>query len=157
MIAKHVTLLFLLQEDKILLAMKKRGFGEGRYNGVGGKIEPGETVEQAMVRECQEEICVTPVNYWKVAEHDFFVEGENAWRMYAHVYFCDNWNGEPCETEEMAPEWFALTDIPYESMWQDDTHWLPPVLDGKKLMGRFTFDDSDNMLSHTLTTIEAFS
>lgn len=157
MSAKHVTLLFLLQEDKILLAMKKRGFGAGRYNGVGGKIESGETVEQAMVRECQEEICVTPLNYWKVAEHDFFVEGGSAWRMYAHVYFCDSWNGEPRETEEMAPEWFALADIPYDNMWQDDTHWLPQVLEGQKLMGRFTFDNNDNMLSHQLTTVEAFS
>lgn len=155
--AKHVTLLFLLREDKILLAMKKRGFGAGRYNGVGGKIEPNETVEQAMLRECQEEICVTPLNYWKVAEHDFLTEGDNAWRMYAHVFFCDTWEGQPRETEEMAPEWFALTDIPYDNMWQDDTHWLPSVLDGKKLMGRFTFDDKDNMLSHQLTAVEAFS
>jgi len=54
MTEKHLTLLFLIKEDQILLAMKKRGFGMGRFNGVGGKIEPGETIEQAMIRECQE-------------------------------------------------------------------------------------------------------
>ena len=53
---KHVTLLFLLTDDQILLAMKKRGFGMGRWNGVGGKIEPGETIEEATARECREEI-----------------------------------------------------------------------------------------------------
>lgn len=158
MTEKHVTLLFLLKEDKILLAMKKRGFGAGRYNGIGGKIEPGETVEQAMIRECQEEICITPTNYWKVAEHDFVQDqGENAWRMYTHVYFTDSWEGEPQETEEMAPEWFALADIPYHTMWQDDEFWLPVVLEGQKLMGSFTFDEKDNMLSHQLTPVEVFN
>ena len=47
---KYCSLLFLRRDDQILLAMKKRGFGSDRYNGVGGKIEPGDTVEQAMIR-----------------------------------------------------------------------------------------------------------
>lgn len=152
--AKHVTLLFLIKDDQILLAMKKRGFGAGRFNGIGGKIEPGETVEQAMIRECQEEIEVTPTNYWKVAEHDFLVEGGNAWRMYAHVYFCDKWEGEPNETEEMAPQWFNRSNIPYDQMWQDDAHWLPQVLEGQKLFGYFTFDDQDHMLTSNVTAME---
>ena len=50
------TVVFLIRENQVLLAMKKRGFGEGKWNGVGGKLDPGETVEQALVRECQEEI-----------------------------------------------------------------------------------------------------
>ena len=35
----------------MLLGQKKRGFGEGYYNGFGGKVEPGETVAQAAARE----------------------------------------------------------------------------------------------------------
>ncbi|MEJ0073651.1 MAG: NUDIX domain-containing protein [Candidatus Saccharibacteria bacterium] len=67
---KETTLLLLRRNDEVLLAMKKRGFGAGRWNGVGGKLDPGETVEQALVRECQEEIGVTPTEYHRVAEHD---------------------------------------------------------------------------------------
>ncbi len=59
-VTKKYSLLFLLREDEILLVMKKRGFGSGRWNGVGGKFESGETAEQATIRECQEEIGVTP-------------------------------------------------------------------------------------------------
>lgn len=156
MTEKHLTLLFLIKEDRILLAMKKRGFGAGRYNGVGGKIEPGETIEQAMIRECQEEIEVTPVNYWKVAEHDFRLEkGNDEWKqMYTHVYFCDEWQGEPTETEEMAPQWFDRSGIPYKNMWQDDAHWLPRVLEGEKVFGDFTFDNDDNMLTSNITTMD---
>lgn len=35
----ETTLCLLKKENSILLAMKKRGFGAGKYNGVGGKIE----------------------------------------------------------------------------------------------------------------------
>ncbi len=152
---KVCTLLFLKKDDQILLAMKKRGFGSDRYNGVGGKIDSGETVEQALVRECQEEIAVTPNNYWKVAEHDFLIDSdtEKPWHMYVHTYLCDEWEGEPIETEEMAPKWFKVIDIPYTQMWQDDLFWLPQVLAGQKVTGHYTFDHEDKLLEHTVTVV----
>ena len=62
----ETTLCLLRKENKILLAMKKRGFGTGKYNGVGGKIENGETLNEAMIRETKEEIGVIPTKYEKV-------------------------------------------------------------------------------------------
>lgn len=67
----ETTLCFLRKGNKILLAEKQRGFGQGKLNGVGGKLEKGETPEQAMIRETQEEIFVTPTNFEKVAEVEF--------------------------------------------------------------------------------------
>lgn len=155
MTEKKCSLLFLRRGDEILLAMKKRGFGSDRYNGVGGKIELGETIEQALVRECREEINVIPMNYWKVAEHDFVQdEGDEPWRMYVHVYFCDEWEGVPTETEEIAPEWFKIEDIPYDNMWEDDTYWLPHVLAGSKVYGEFTFDKHDKLLTHNVEMVD---
>jgi mutator protein MutT len=151
------TLLFLIKNDRILLAMKKRGFGVNRWNGVGGKLEAGETLEQALVRECQEEIEVTPKSWQLVAEHDFTGETREGdpWHMYVYAYFCDDWEGEPTETEEMAPQWFDIADIPYRHMWQDDEFWLPLALEGKKLFGTYTFDADDNMLTHTIEILDA--
>ncbi|HEY5695756.1 MAG TPA: 8-oxo-dGTP diphosphatase [Candidatus Saccharimonadales bacterium] len=157
MTEKICTLLFLRKGDQILLAMKKRGFGADRYNGVGGKIHPNETLEQALIRECQEEIGVTPLSFEKVAEHDFQQqEGDAPWRMYVHAYLSHEWDGEPAETEEMAPQWFHITEIPYDNMWQDDILWLPMVLEGKKVFGNFTFDEADNMLTHSIREVAAF-
>ncbi len=142
---KHVTLLFLLRDNEILLAMKKRGFGVGRWNGVGGKIEPDETIEEATARECREEIGVNPGALEKVA-HLTFAFPDGTPDILAHVYITREWEGEPVETEEMAPRWFALGDIPYGEMWQDDAFWLPHVLAGKKLVARFVFTQDEVMI-----------
>jgi len=147
------TLLLLKRDDEILLAMKKRGFGEGKWNGVGGKLEPGETVTQALVRECREEIGVIPMNHWQVAELDFIqdAETENPWHMYVYAYLCDEWEREPEESEEMRPQWFNIKDIPYANMWDDDEYWMPMVLSGDKVTGMFTFDADDKMISHSVS------
>ena len=143
------TLLFLIKDDQILLAMKKRGFGAGKWNGVGGKIEPGESLEAALVRECQEEISVTPLSWKKVAELDFMQDVETEpWHMYVYAYISFEWEGEPLESDEMQPEWFQFSNIPYEQMWDDDPHWLPKVLQGSSVRGKFAFDENDKLLSH---------
>lgn len=144
---KQLTLLFLLKKGRVLLAMKKRGFGAGRWNGVGGKLDPGETIEEALVRECQEEILVTPTAYEKAAEIIFHEQHEGEQKtMQVHVYTCTSWTGKPAETEEMSPKWFDVTDIPYEDMWPDDPFWLPQVLAGKKLICEFELDANDQIL-----------
>jgi len=150
------SLVFLKKDDQILLAMKKRGFGSDRWNGVGGKIDKGETMEQALVRESQEEVGVTPLKWDKIAEHDFVmdVDDEQPWHMYVHAYFCDEWQGEPAESEEMAPRWFGISDIPYDNMWQDDIVWLPQVLAGKKLRCTFEFKKDESMLSAHLNIVD---
>jgi mutator protein MutT len=142
---KNTTLLFLLKDDHILLAMKKRGFGVGRWNGVGGKIEPGETIEQAAARECHEEIGVMPGQLERVA-HLTFTFPDGTTDVLTHVYVTRDWQGEPVETEEMAPQWFHHTNIPYDTMWPDDRLWLPHVLDGRRVVAIFGFDQDENML-----------
>ena len=150
-----MTLLFLHHQDRVLLAMKKRGVGVGKWNGVGGKVEAGETIEQAMIRECQEEIGVTPLAYRQVAEFDFDFPGDS-YQAHVYVYLAKSWNGEPTESEEMSPQWFTPVNIPYEQMWSDDKLWLPRILNGELLKGSFDFADDGSVAKHTLQTVEDF-
>ena len=153
----ETTLALLKKDNKILLALKKRGFGEGKYNGVGGKIENGETVEQAMIRETEEEIKVTPKKYEKVAviEFDEFYKG-NKENVVFHLYLINEWDGEPSETEEMKPSWFEIDKMPYDKMFPDDKYWMPYILDGKKINAYFEFDKEWNVVTKRIEEVEKF-
>lgn len=59
---KVLTLLVIHQANRVLLGMKKRGFGRDRYNGFGGKVEKNETILEAAIRETIEESGVRPTN-----------------------------------------------------------------------------------------------
>jgi len=144
---KITTLCFLQTETDLLLAMKKRGFGEGKLNGIGGKVQGDETPEQALVREAFEEIEVTleEDKLEKVAVIYFNFETKSEWNQECHVYFVSEWEGEPTETEEMRPEWFSKDALPFNKMWPDDIHWLPKVLAGEKVRCEFFFDDNQKM------------
>ena len=135
------------ERGRILLIHKKTGLGSGKVNAPGGRIEPGETPHDAAVRECVEEVCLTPENLEKRMELYFqFTDG---YSLRGEAFFCTSWRGEPCETEEAKPFWCPLDEIPYGQMWEDDIHWLPRALKGEKLKGYYVFD-GDNMLSQRL-------
>ncbi|NTW22694.1 8-oxo-dGTP diphosphatase [Candidatus Falkowbacteria bacterium] len=143
---KQATLCLLFRQDEILLAMKKRGFGAGKWNGPGGKVEPGEAPEVTAIRELEEEVGLKarPEDLTKVASSIFRFKGRPEWDQEVHIYALRSWTGTPGETEEMRPQWFKLEDIPYAQMWADDIHWLPPVLEGKRIRGEFHFDYEGN-------------
>ncbi len=149
------TLLLLRKDNQILLAKKKKGFGMGLFNGVGGKVEPGETIDQAMIRECQEEIHVTPTKYEKLGINTFeeYYKGEKAHLIF-HLYVATEWEGNPEESEEMSPQWFNINNIPYNEMFKDDTHWLPLALNNQKFLGYFTFNEDWELTDYTLKEVD---
>jgi mutator protein MutT len=145
---RQATLCFPVRGNEVLLAMKKRGFGVNRWNGAGGKLKDNETIEEAMVRETEEEIMVTPTNYHQVAQLDFYFAEKPEWNQKVFVYFASAWRGTPTETEEMAPQWFNQKTLPLDKMWSDDQYWLPRVLAGEKLEAEFLFGENDILLDH---------
>ena len=154
----ETTLLVIVKDEKILLAQKKRGFGTGMFNGVGGKKQEGETIYEAMIRESFEEINVKPINAKLVGKLEFSLylhEEETTEIMY--IYLANDFEGELQESDEMRPKWFDLDKIPYESMFADDTIWLPKVLKGNLVSGRVVFDKDLNMTSQTIGVVDELS
>jgi 8-oxo-dGTP diphosphatase len=66
------------------------------------------------------------------------------------VFLASEFVGEPTETPEAAPFWAPLDRIPYDRMWEDDRHWLPQVLAGQTLIGKFSFE-GERMLTKEIT------
>lgn len=132
----QTTSCFLLQGEPpthILLGFKKTGFGAGKFTGIGGKVEPGETPAQAALREVQEEtgLTVKPSTLRGFGRLDFAFRDKPELNLSVHVFTLSGWEGEPHEGREIVPEWFPVGKIPYVQMWQDAAMWLPSVLAGK--------------------------
>ena len=141
------TLVFLVEGKSILLIRKKRGLGAGKINGPGGKLDPGETLEQCAVRECEEEVGITPRALEYCGQNLFqFVDG---YSIHVWTYRADAYDGSPVETAEAIPIWFDLDAIPLDEMWDDDRHWLPLVLEGQRFVGRYVVD-GDRLLDHAI-------
>lgn len=152
---KQLTLCIVHQHPKVLLGMKKRGFGAGRWNGFGGKVEKGETIEDAAKRELLEEAGIQVSNVDKVGIIEFEFKG-NPEILEVHIFRANDFKGEPKESEEMKPQWYHVDDIPFDVMWPDDIHWIPLFLNNKKFKGKFLFGEKDVILEKELVEIGDF-
>lgn len=141
----RATLLFVVQDGRVLLIRKKRGLGAGKINGPGGRLDPDESYAECAVREVREELGIAVHDPEPRGELHFqFVDGL---ALYCRVFVGTRFTGTPVETEEAAPLWTPLDALPYDEMWADDRHWLGPVLAGRFFRAWFDFD-RDEMLTH---------
>jgi 8-oxo-dGTP diphosphatase / 2-hydroxy-dATP diphosphatase len=150
---KILTLCFIYQHPNVLLGLKKRGFGKGKWNGFGGKLEQGEKIEQALKREVMEEAGIEIKSPQKIGIIEFeFINNPEI--LEVHFYKTDNFLGEPKQSQEMLPKWFNINELPFEKMWPDDKYWFPLFLEGKKFKGKFTFDNSEKIVKYKLGKVK---
>lgn len=147
---KILTLCVIAESDRILLGMKKRGFGAGNWNGFGGKVGAEESIESAAKREVIEECGLVVESMKSMGVLNFTFEGQDG-VLEVHLFLVDAWSGDVIESEEMKPQWFSIDEIPYASMWPDDEFWLPSCLAGKQCNGAFHFATDGSIARQTLT------
>src|SRR3989344_1318903 len=136
---KILTLCIIEKHGRILLGMKKRGFGTGLWNGFGGKVQDDESIEESAKRETFEETGLTARSLSQAGTIVFkFKDGTGIHEV--HVFRCSDFEGEEKESEEMKPQWFAVDQIPYEDMWPADSYWLPYLIEGKNFKATFIYD-----------------
>ncbi|KAJ3981772.1 hypothetical protein F5890DRAFT_1613413 [Lentinula detonsa] len=165
---KFYTNAFIFHEKKILLGYKKRGFGLHKYNGFGGKIEPGETSLEAAARELEVKNSIPHIlkevgsdigplkeeagirsSLKHIGVLFFISEGENS-AFHIDIYRGDGFEGTVTESEEMRPEWFSITAndstdpyaapaIPYDRLWETDPYWFPLLFSKTPFQGRADF------------------
>lgn len=131
---KQTSIIIGITGSKVLLGMKKRGHGEGYWNGFGGKRGENETMIESALREIEEEAGIIPTDLKEIGTIDFSI-------FETYVYTFSEFKGKPAETEEMQPKWFDIDKLPYSKMWEGDKIWFPLVLDDKKFDAKFNFEE----------------
>ncbi|TSC59537.1 MAG: nudix (nucleoside diphosphate linked moiety X)-type motif 1 [Parcubacteria group bacterium Gr01-1014_107] len=150
---KVLTLCIVYKHPKVLLGYKKRGFGAKRWNGFGGKVKGGESVEEAARRELKEEAGLIVKDLEKAGElsFEFRSSGEE---LKVHVFRVSDFSGKERESKEMKPQWFFMDEIPFKEMWPDDPYWLPLFFTGRFFRGRFIFEDEEKLKEHSVEVCE---
>jgi 8-oxo-dGTP diphosphatase len=148
----EATLCEIIHRGRILLQRKSAGrFGEGKWNGPGGKVQPGETPLECIVREVWEETGLTVSHLTEQGVVDFYFGEKPEPDWVVHIYTTSTFTGVPKGGDEGELKWFSVDEIPYGEMWEDDTHWLPLLLGGKKFRGVFWYSlDGSELLRHRL-------
>lgn len=151
---------YLVRDNQVLLGLRKKvsfGLGDNLIAGIGGKIEldqaafeqgkiiSTETAEQALVREFQEEIGVTPTEFERLGRIRFVFPGKPKWNQEVIAYRCTKWTGNPIETEAISPQWFDINQLEqvYPKMWPDNQYWIKKIMNGHPVNAIFIYGDDN--------------
>ncbi len=102
----------------------------GKFNGLGGKMQPGEHINQCLSREIFEEAgirCGTVVLRGTINWTGFGPNGED---WFGFIYRIDTFSGKPFrQNEEGELVWFPVKELLSLPMWEGDKYFLPLVFD----------------------------
>jgi len=150
------TVLIVHKQSKVLLGLKhpKKKFG-GRWNGFGGGLKAGESLEECAIRETEKETGIIPKNLEKLGIILFkFKTDEQDHEV--HFYRASEYDGVLKPTEdfieyrEFPPE--KLKTI-YNDMMPADRYWLPYFVQGKMFKGNVCFSKEFNVINHEINEV----
>jgi 8-oxo-dGTP diphosphatase len=135
---------------EVLLGEKLRGLGVGHIVGPGGKVEAGETPEEAAIREVQEEVglIIEPGALTALARIRYPFVNREALSQRSFVFSARVFSGDLQGSGEIAASWWPVATIPYERMWSDAKLWLPRALSGEFIDATIVMGESNEVLSH---------
>jgi len=148
----RAVLCYILQEGQVLLQRKAAGlWGAGKWNAPGGKCLPGEDPKDAAVRETWEEtgLQVRGLEHRGML-HFTFGEGQRPdWVVY--VFWATGFGGVARAGDEGELRWHPVSALPLDAMWPEDRLWIPHLLAGHRLVGRFRVDRAaECLLAHRI-------
>ncbi len=141
------TLCYIEKENQYLMMLRNRKSADpnsGKWIGVGGKIEPGETPEECLVREVREETGLELVSFALRGVILFFSDLWEDERMY--LYTADSFAGElAADCDEGELHWVPKEEILNLNLWEGDRIFLRKLLEGEREINLSLYYEKDKL------------
>lgn len=140
---KLATLCYVQDNDKLLLLQrnkKENDIHAGKFNGLGGKFEPGETPEACARRELFEEsgLIAESLDLRGFITFPRFAKGED---WYVFVFLIGKFSGELIDSPEGTLEWVKTADLHKLNFWEGDYIFLPWLFLPPRFSAMFQYED----------------
>ena len=118
---------------------KANDIHEGKWNGLGGKFEPGETPEECIIREVLEESGLSIQNPELRGLLMFPKFKGNDW--YVFVFTANDFTGELIDSPEGRLEWIPAEKILDLNLWESDHIFMPWIREEKFFSAKFEYEE----------------
>jgi len=127
---------------------RENDYHHGKWNGLGGKFEPGESPEECAVREVKEE---SGLNAKSIKMKGFITfplfDGVEDWHVF--LFVIDDYDGEQIDSNEGNLEWIPNEKLTEINLWEGDKYFIPWLFEDKFFSAKFVYEDG-KYISHTV-------
>ncbi len=140
---KLATLCYVHDKEKSCTLMlhrikKANDVHEGKWNGLGGKLEPGESPEECVIREVKEESGLTIISPTLKGFITFpMFDSVDDW--YVFVFTAENYSGVIMDSDEGVLEWIPNKKITELNLWDGDKIFMNWLNESKFFSAKFNY------------------
>ncbi len=119
---------------------KKHDYHRGKWNGLGGKFNPGESPEECAIREIREEsgLLVKAVKMKGFITFPLF-DGKDDW--YVFLFTADEFEGKQIDSPEGKLEWIPNSKLTEINLWEGDKIFIPWLFGDRFFSAKFNYDN----------------
>ncbi len=147
---EQTTVCYLFDKGNCLLLhriKKHQDVNKGKWIGIGGHIEDGETPDACVLREYKEETGLTIGGVSRRGELTFIYNGTESEHIY--VYTASSFSGSLTDCDEGELKWIPTAEIMDLNLWEGDRLFLPLLFEENRPYFRFTLRyDGDTLTSY---------
>ena len=150
---KLATLCYIKKDGKTLMlhrTKKKNDIHEGKWVGVGGKIEKGESPEECAVTEVFEETGLKAEEL-KLRGLLTFPDFNNSEDWYGYLYVVEKFSGEIIESPEGDLKWVEDIKLFELDMWEGDELFMRWMMEDRMFSAKFVYDENEKMKDYSVT------
>ncbi|RJP62355.1 MAG: 8-oxo-dGTP diphosphatase [Ignavibacteriales bacterium] len=140
---KLATLCYVQKDNKTLMLYrnkKENDYHEGKWNGLGGKFELGESPEDCAIREIKEEAGLTVKNIIMKGFITFpLFDGKDDWHVF--LFVIDKFEGDLIDSPEGELDWIDNDKLSEINLWEGDKIFIPWLFEDKFFSAKFNYEE----------------